>query len=60
MGRMAEQAAEQDEIENESGMDLCEAWHEEQRRLLNQFEELSHVISGKQSNTALTESAKPF
>jgi hypothetical protein len=33
MSRMSEQYQDQQELDNESGMDLCELWHEEQMAL---------------------------
>lgn len=40
MSRMAEHAHDQQERDNESGMDLCEAWHHEQRRFIDEIHEI--------------------
>ena len=37
----------QQEQENLSGADLCECWHEEQRRLLDGFDKLRPIIKGE-------------
>lgn len=39
-GGMSQFAHDQEEQQNESGMDLCEAWHFEQRRILNEIHEI--------------------
>lgn len=44
MSRMSEYAAEQEQRENLSGMDMCEAWHEHNRRILNEIGEVTDGI----------------
>ena len=56
-GGMSQFASDQEEQENESGMSDCEAWHEEQRRLLDGFDKIRPVIQGK---TAQPDAAQPF
>lgn len=43
MSRISEYAAEIEQ-ENLSGMDMCEAWHEHNRRILNEIGEVTDGI----------------
>ena len=49
MSRMSEYAAEQDQRDNESGLDMCEAWHEYNCRILGEFSKVTEgmVAEGK-------------
>ena len=49
-GGMSEYAADIDERNNESGADLCECWHEHNRRLLNEFGKLLPIIKGNDND----------
>ena len=44
MSRISEYAAEQEQRNNESGIDDCEAWHEHNRLILEQLGELNKQI----------------
>lgn len=71
MGRMSEYAVEQEQRDNESGIDMHDCyhtchplnkllWHEQNHIVLSALDKIRPEIQGKQSNTALTESAQPF
>lgn len=57
MSKMSEYAAEQEQRENLSGMDMCEAWHEHNRRILNEIGEVTDGIvkEGKAHKAKMSE-----
>jgi hypothetical protein len=63
MGRMSEYSQDQEERENLSGIDDCEAWHEHNRRILDQLGELNKIFIKESRNDQarnLESSKTPF
>jgi len=59
---MSQLASDQEEQDNLSGMDLCECWHEHNRRILDGFDAIRpQIIGEKNAKFGNTECSKtPF
>ena len=52
MSRMSDIWQDQQDRDNESGIDLCECWHENNRQIFNEFEEIQNQIKESRNDQA--------